>query len=219
MRLIGLLCISASLCLLGCEDQAATPTAATPDQPASPTIGQPTSGDSGTTDAGTTTSAGADYAITSENTTIGFVGGKPTGEKHEGGFKKVNGKFAFDAAKPESSMLEATIDMTSIWTDADGLTAHLSNQDFFEVNKYPEGTFKSTKIEKVEGDRYNIVGDLTMHGATKEITMPATIVEGADGLKVTIEFTLKRSEFGVSFGLGQVLDEVPVTVNVDAKKS
>ncbi len=158
-------------------------------------------------------------AITAENTEITFVGSKPSGDSHEGGFKTVNGTINFDADNLDASSLNVVIDMTSIYTDSDRLTGHLSNQDFFEVNMYPEAKFTSTKFEHVEGDTYHIVGNLTIRDKTEEATLPATITTSDDGLTLAIDYPMPRSKFGITYGEGDINEEVPVSIKVEAKKS
>ncbi len=70
-----------------------------------------------------------------------------------------------------NSTISANIDASSISTNNDDRDTHLKSPDFFEVEKYPEITFVSKSIKKVDDDEYQLVGDLTIKGTTKEITL------------------------------------------------
>ena len=120
------------------------------------------------------------YAITPQNSKIDFVGSKVTGTEN-GSFEKFSGQVDY-AGTPENSRVNITIDMDSVRTDSDGLAKHLKTADFFDVAKFPQATFVSTAI-KAGGDNgatHTITGNLTMHGATKSISFPATIAVTPD---------------------------------------
>ena len=91
-----------------------------------------------------------------------------------GRFGKLSGSVEFDPERPEQSQVAATIDATSIDTRDDKRDAHLRSPDFFDVEKFPTLEFRSKRIAKSD-DGYALVGDLTIHGVTKEI---ALAVEG-----------------------------------------
>ena len=87
-----------------------------------------------------------------------------------GRFGKLEGTVEYDPARPELSKFEATIDASSIDTRDEKRDAHLRSADFFDVEKNPTITFKSTQIKKT-GDGFEALGDLTMHGITKQVTL------------------------------------------------
>src|SRR5215831_13870262 len=126
----------------------------------------------------TSTSAtqGEKFAISPETSKIEFVGSKVTGS-HHGSFARFSGVIDF-LGQPEKSKVTITIDMDSESTDTEGVTKHLKTADFFDVAKYPQATFESTAI-KPGGDKgasHTLTGNLQLHGVTKSITFPATIV-------------------------------------------
>lgn len=88
----------------------------------------------------------------------------------KGRFEKVSGQAEFDEANPANSWVEATVETASINTGDANRDGHLKSADFFEVEKYPTITFKSTKVEK-DGDEFKVTGDLTIHGETKPVTL------------------------------------------------
>jgi polyisoprenoid-binding protein YceI len=87
-----------------------------------------------------------------------------------GRFGKLAGNVEFDPEKPEQASIDATIDATSIDTRDEKRDAHLRSPDFFDTEKFPELKFRSKKVSRSD-DGLTVVGDLTMHGVTKEITL------------------------------------------------
>ena len=159
----------------------------------------------------------ADFPLTDKNTTVKFIGSKPKG-KHEGGFKAVKGTVSVKDNDPTTLKITLDIDMESLYTDNDKLTGHLKSPDFFGVKTNPKAKFVSTKVEK-SGDSYKITGDLTMLGKTKEISFPAKLAVGADGLTLSSSFSIDRTQWGVGagFGPGKIDNAVKLTVNVKTK--
>jgi polyisoprenoid-binding protein YceI len=88
----------------------------------------------------------------------------------KGRFGTLSGVVNYDPEKPAATTIEATIDATSIDTRDEKRDAHLKSADFFDVEKHPKLTFKSKKVTKTD-DGFSAVGDLTMRGVTKEITL------------------------------------------------
>ena len=172
--------------------------------------------------------AGESLVLSAENTTIEFVGSKVTGS-HDGGFKEVSGNWKLTDDDPAQSRLEAEIDMNSTWSDSDNLTAHLKNEDFFDVEKFPTSKFVSTKIAPLETPDENhkdathtVTGNLTLHGVTKSISFPAqiTIADAQPTLKS--EFHLNRKDFDIVYtGKADDLirDEVVIKLTIDPAKS
>ena len=90
--------------------------------------------------------------------------------KVHGNFKQFSGHVVFDEANPSASSVEAEIDASSIDTDMPQRDGHLKSPDFFDVEKYPHLTFKSTSVER-NGEHLAVHGDLTIHGVTKPVTL------------------------------------------------
>ncbi len=86
-------------------------------------------------------------------------------------FTTVNGKLDLDPDNPEKSVIDVTIDSSSISTGFGPLDDHLKSKDFLEVKTYPEITFKSTEVKKTGDDTADVSGDLTIHGVTKPVTL------------------------------------------------
>jgi polyisoprenoid-binding protein YceI len=137
------------------------------------------------------------YVITPDTSKISFVGSKVTGS-HDGGFNEFDGEVTVVDGDPTKSSIVVDIDTTSLWTDTERLTGHLKSADFFEVEKYPTATFRSTSIEDA-GDHYVITGNLDLHGVTKNISFPAEIEVSEGAVSARSEFALKRFDFGIVY--------------------
>jgi polyisoprenoid-binding protein YceI len=148
-----------------------------------------------------------------------------------GNFKKFEGTIKVDSDHPEKSSVIATIDAASISTQNDKRDGDLRSDHFFDVAKYPTITFKSKSVKQTGADSGDIVGDLTMHGVTKEITLHAKFLGKGTGLggkpisgwQVTPD-PIKRSDYGLTWskaveGTAVVGEEVTVSIDVEADKA
>jgi polyisoprenoid-binding protein YceI len=156
------------------------------------------------------------FALTGENTKLTFVGKKPDG-KHEGGFSKLGGSATVANGDPTTLKAEVTIDTGSLHSDDAKLTAHLKSADFFDVKNHPKATFKVTKVAKADKG-YTVSGELTMLGKTKPVSFPASIVATGDSLRVSADFPIDRTQWGMNYGKGKIDDKVDLTIAVTAKK-
>ena len=144
----------------------------------------------------------------------------------QGRFSKVSGTIVFDEKDPSKCSVEATIKSDSITTDNEARDKHLKSADFFDVEKYPEITFKSKKVEK-RGEQWVAIGTLTMRGVSKDIELPFEVnkLAGPRGTIIGIgaETKLNRQDYGVSWsrkldnGGMVVADEVKIELNLEAK--
>jgi polyisoprenoid-binding protein YceI len=162
--------------------------------------------------------SGTKYVFT-DSSEIEFTGSKVTGS-HDGGFKTFTGHFFMDDDDEAPTAGEFVIQMDSLWSDNDKLTGHLKNEDFFEVETYPTSTFTLTKAVKTGEGTYDISGNLTMHGETKNITVPVTASRDGDTAKFQAEFDINRKDFGINYA-GKtddlIRDEVVIRLNFTAK--
>lgn len=155
--------------------------------------------------------------VFAEDTTIFFEGYKTIGA-HNGEFLDVVGSVVVPEEDITRAQVELTIDMTTFEADEDALTEKLKSKDFFEVETYPEARFKSTKIVATD-EGYDVSGNLTMKGITKNITFPATIELDGDTLTASAEFTIKRFDWNIEYkgvGDGLVEDKVLLFFDVEA---
>ncbi|MFZ1699954.1 MAG: YceI family protein [Pyrinomonadaceae bacterium] len=166
---------------------------------------------------------GTALEINADNSKVEFTGSKVTG-KHDGGFKLFKGVIDLVGEKAESSRVLFEIEMSSVFTDTDGLTKHLRTGDFFEAEKYPKSTFESTKIEsdmsKTSGN-FTVTGKLEMRGVKKSVTFPATIAITPENVLVAAEFSINRKDFGIVYA-GKaddlIRDDVVIRLELEAPR-
>ena len=141
-------------------------------------------------------------------------------------FNTVEGEFQFDAAKPANSSLNVKVPISSIDTGVAKLDAHLSSPDFFDVAKFPEATFISTKVTAAGKGKLKLLGDLTIHGVTKPVTFDVTVNNIAVhpmSKKPTAGFDavakIKRSDFGVGNYVPNVGDQITMRITMEASEA
>ncbi len=139
----------------------------------------------------------AEKFVLGEGSSIGFVGSKVTG-RHDGGFQSFEGEIRLVDGDPTRSSVKLSIDTTSLWADNERLTGHLKSPDFFDVATYPTAEFQSTEINP-DGDHYQMVGNLTLHGITKKISFPAHLTVEDDGVTAEDEFSIFRVDFDIKY--------------------
>ena len=122
-----------------------------------------------------------------------------------GSFKRFEGSATTDNENFEDAEIHFSLDVNSIDTNQEMRDNHLKAADFFEAEKYPRIEFQSTSFKKVQGDEFRLVGNLTMRGVKKQITLKAEFGgEAKDrqgNLKAGFEVSgiINRKDFGVSF--------------------
>lgn len=148
-----------------------------------------------------------------------------------GRFTDYSGTINLDPAKMTSSTVELTIKATSIDTAVPDRDKHLRSADFFEVEKYPEITFKSTAIKETGKNSYSVTGTYSMHGVTKTLTLPVTFLGtakdpwGGDRAGFEAGTKLNRKDYNINWNKaldnGGVLlgDEVTINISVEAAKA
>lgn len=133
-----------------------------------------------------------------------------------GQFVNVKAELVLDPANPAASRLTATIPLTDVAPNDDQLKAHLQTPDFFDTANHPTATFvsRSITIDNDDPTEATVVGDLTLRGVTKPVTMEVEFHQagpamgGAYKAGFDGEATIKRSEFGINYALPAVSDEV-----------
>ena len=149
-----------------------------------------------------------------------------------GKFDDFTGSISVDPANPAASSVEFTIKTPSINTGVADRDKHLRSADFFEVEKFPEISFKSTSVKPTSRkDVYDVTGTFTMHGVTKTITLPVEFLgfakdpRGNQRAGFTARTKLNRKDYGIVWNRaldngGTLLsDDVDITVNIEAAKS
>jgi polyisoprenoid-binding protein YceI len=133
------------------------------------------------------------------------------------------GTLVYDAAAPARSSVEVTLPLANLDTHVGALDEHLKKPDFFDADKYPVVTFKSTHVEPLGGNKFKVTGDLTVHGVTKPVVLDATLNKAgmqpmrkvpAIGFDAT--GTIRRSDFGVGAYVPNVSDEVQIRITTEA---
>lgn len=145
--------------------------------------------------------------------------------KVSGRFAKFEGTIRIDEKDMSKSSVEVKIDAASINTDNEARDKHLRSADFFEVEKFPAITFKSTAVKEVAKGKLEVTGDLSIRDVTKRVTFPimnAGTREVRPG-KVVAGFIdgalrINRMEFGVKYGPAVVGEDVDIELNVEAGK-
>ena len=140
----------------------------------------------------------------------------------QGEFLDYDGELVFDPDDVANSRLRVAIKTASVDTDVDKLDDHLRNQDFFHVDKFPAMTFVSTKVEKTGDNTGRVTGDLTILGVTRPVTMEVRLNKAGEhpvykkwaaGFSATA--TVKRSEFGMTYGVPMIGDDVRVVIETE----
>ncbi|MHC4908353.1 MAG: YceI family protein [Planctomycetota bacterium] len=143
-----------------------------------------------------------------------------------GRFNKVSGSYTVDQGDPNGSSVELTIPTASVDTNSEGRDGHLKNPDFFDVEKHPEMTFKSTAIEALDETTFKVTGDLTLLGVTKSVSGTVewygeaqTRMGYRSGFEATFEFN--RSDFGMMkyVAEGALGDTIRVVAGIEGIKA
>jgi polyisoprenoid-binding protein YceI len=148
--------------------------------------------------------------------------------KVRGRFSSLDGTIAFDEAQPERSVVEVAIQTASIDTGTPDRDAHLRSEDFFSAEKFPAITFRSTSIVPKGQGVFEVTGDLTMRGVSRQVVIPvsylgmATDPWGNQKIAFEGELTLNRKDYGLNWNAALetggflVGDEVKVSLSIQA---
>ena len=139
-----------------------------------------------------------------------------------GAFNEITGAISLDPKAPEKGSIAITIPLSSIDTRDAKRDEHLKGPDFFNAKENPDMTFKSTKIAKKD-KMLEVTGDLAMAGKTKSITIPVEFVGSSESQMMgkragySTTFTVKRSDFGMNYGVAQKAlgDEVTLMIDLE----
>ena len=167
------------------------------------------------------------WSIDKAHSRIGFGITHLTINEIDGDFKTFDGKIT--ASKPDfaDASVEFSAEISSINTDVEARDKHLKSPDFFDAEKNPTLTFKSTSFKKEKGKEYKVTGNLTMHGVTKPVTLKATLVGTATnpmskkemaGFRITGD--INRMDFGVGSSMPEAMlsQNVKFTANTEFSK-
>lgn len=143
-----------------------------------------------------------------------------------GRFNEFTGKLTIDETDISKSTIEFEVKTASVDTANEKRDQHLRSPDFFSAKQFPVITFKSTKVSMKEGkeNMLEVTGDLELLGVKKSITVDVEITgkgkgrQGESLIGFESIFTIKRSEFGMTYGAGAVSDDIRLTVTIEAKQ-
>ena len=150
--------------------------------------------------------------------------------KTRGRFTKWSGQLRFDPEDPHASSVEVNIEPGSVDTADADRDAHLRSPDFFDVEKFPSASFRSTKVTDQGGDRYRITGDLTIRGVTKPVVLEVTYEGsgkdpwGGERAGFNATTSIDRKQFGLEWNktleTGGLLvgEKVDLTLEIEAIK-
>jgi polyisoprenoid-binding protein YceI len=170
------------------------------------------------------------WAIDGVHSSIGFTVRHMVVSKVRGRFTRWGGTIAMDERDPTGARVRIDIEPASVDTGVEQRDNHLRSPDFFDVERYPTMTFRSTRIEKAGEGRYRVTGDLTMHGVTRPVTLDAEFAGSAKdpwgGLRAgfSAHGSLDRKDFGLTYNqlleTGGVLvgEKVDLDIEVEAVK-
>jgi polyisoprenoid-binding protein YceI len=159
-------------------------------------------------------STAAALAIGPDNTSIRFVGASLV-NRQPGTFSRFNGRLELATNDPCDSRLVIEIAMDSVATNIPLLTKHLKRADFFDVEHFPKATFVSTRVEasRAAGATHVLTGNLTIHGVTRTLSIPARFVVSADLVALDATLEVRQSEFGMEKAARKSDDIVPITLS------
>jgi polyisoprenoid-binding protein YceI len=169
------------------------------------------------------------YELDPVHTRIGFTARHLMINNVSGRFTEFTGNILYDEQDPSKSTVSVKIQAASVNTENKMRDDDLRSANFFDVAKYPEITFQSSRIEK-QGDGYLCVGTLAMHGVSKEITIPFTVLGkikdpwGNTRIGLEAEFKIDRRDWGLTYSKtldsgGLVVgNDIKIDLNVEAVK-
>ncbi|MBE0485570.1 YceI family protein [Marinobacter sp.] len=138
-----------------------------------------------------------------------------------GRFNDFDGEFVYDAENPENSSVTVTIDTASVDSNHAERDRHLRNEDFLYVNKFPQATFKSTRVVLGDDGEADIIGDFTLRGVTREITLEAEMHGhgqdpwGGYRMGFDAETELRLKDYGIPMDLGEASETVEIKISIE----
>ena len=139
-----------------------------------------------------------------------------------GAFTKVSGTAQYDPSNPTKTVVDATIEATSVDTRVSMRDDDLRSPNYFDVAKYPTITFKSKSVQDAGEGKLKMVGDLTIHGVTKEVILdvdgpssPVTDQRGNSHIGASASTKVNRKDFGVGGSSNMVGEDITITIDVE----
>ncbi len=137
-----------------------------------------------------------------------------TGQAFSGRFTRWTAQIRFDPKNLAGSSVTATIDTGSAVTGDKDRDSSLPSADFFDVAKFPKATFTASQFKDLGGGRYQAIGQLSIRGVAKPLTLPFTLAITGAQAKMAGAAPINRLAFGVGQGQWQSTEAIPAAVNV-----
>lgn len=137
-------------------------------------------------------------------------------------FGEADGAIVYDAENVSASSVEVTLPLSGLSAFVPDFNDHLRSADFFEAGKYPQATFKSTKVQSAGKDKLKVTGDLTIKGVTRSVDLDVNLNKAGMGsneqpmIGFDASTTIKRSDFGLGKYVPNVSDEVTLRITTEA---
>jgi polyisoprenoid-binding protein YceI len=148
--------------------------------------------------------AGSEIAFTS----------KQMGVPVDGKFRQFAAQVAFDPKKPEGAKIAFTVDLTSVSLGAAEVEAEVVKPDWFDTKRFPQASFQSTAVKAAGPGKYEVVGNLTIKGASRNVNVPVTLAQAGGATTATGSFVIKRLDYKIGDGdwkdTSMVADDVQV---------
>ncbi len=164
------------------------------------------------------------YDVDHWHTQVAFAVNHMGFNTYHGLFGEITGTLTLDPKKPAASKVSIDIPLSGLVTTAAALNEHLAKPEFFDIAKFPSAHFEATNIV-VKGTHATINGNLTIKGITKPVVLAAHFVgagkgpmDGKDNVGFEATTTVKRSDFGISYGIPLVSDAVELQITAAFEK-
>ena len=148
--------------------------------------------------------AGSEIAFTS----------KQMGVPVDGKFRKFEARISFDPKKPEAATIAFDVDLASVSFGSAEVEAEVVKPDWFDTRKFPQASFKSTAVKAAGPGKFEVAGQLTIKGASRNVIVPVTLTQAGAATTATGAFALKRLDYRIGDGdwkdTSMVADEVQV---------
>lgn len=138
-------------------------------------------------------------------------------------FGKVDGSITYDPANVGASKVEVTIPLSGLNSHVGDFDDHLRSADFFDAEKFPNITFKSTSVKAAGKGKLKVTGDLTIKGVTKPVVLDVTInktgvqpMANREAAGFSATATVKRTDFGLGLYAPNVSDQVKLSITTEA---
>jgi polyisoprenoid-binding protein YceI len=170
------------------------------------------------------------WVIDPAHTRVNFIAKHMMIANVYGQFDKVTGTVEFNEDEPTKSRVEVTIEAASLFTREEKRDAHLKSPDFFEVEKYPYIYFKSKRAEKIDDSHGRLIGNLTIKGVTREVTLDvdyngtAKTPWGTTNAGFTAATKINRKDWGLTWNVALetggwlVGDEIRLSIEAEIVK-